>query len=126
MGTKFGDILPSKACHILPFHCLPDDTANGSHIGQKWPFLMAEKRCCKLISMQSVDVIWQLQCWAHCHIVLVTVTFLYCFGYWPACYMELIMILLMVLRIRVMMGIAILEHLAKFLMGTNAIVMTME
>jgi len=79
-----------------------------------------------LISMQSVDVIWQLQCWAHCHIVLVTVTFLYCFGHWPACYVELIMILVMVLRIRVMMGIAILEHLAKFLMGTNAIVMTME
>jgi len=40
--------------------------------------------------------------------------------------MELIMILVMVLRIRVMMGIAILEHLAKFTMGTNAIVMTME
>ena len=40
--------------------------------------------------------------------------------------MELIMILVMVLRIRVMMGIAILEHLAKFLMGTNAIVMITE
>jgi len=36
------------------------------------------------------------------------------------------MILVMVMRSRVMMGNAIMEHLAKFLMGTNAIVMTME
>jgi len=57
---------------------------------------------------------------------LVTVTFLYCFGRWPACYMELIMMLVMVLRLRVMMGIARFEHLAMFLMGTNAIVMIME
>jgi len=40
--------------------------------------------------------------------------------------MELIMMLVMVARIRVMMGIATFEHLAKFLMGTNAIVMIME
>ena len=72
--------------------------------------------------MQSVDVIWQLQCWPHCH-VLVTVTIFYCFGrHWPACYMELMMILVMVWRSRVMMGIAILEHFT----GTNAIVMIME
>ena len=75
--------------------------------------------------MQIVDLSWQLQCWPHCH-VLVTVTILYCFGHWPACYMELIMILVMVWRSRVMMGIAILEHLAKFFRGTNAIVMIME
>ena len=40
--------------------------------------------------------------------------------------MELIMMLVMVARIRVMMGIAMFEHLAMFLMGTNAIVMIME
>ena len=75
--------------------------------------------------MQIVDLSWQLQCWPHCH-VLVTVTILYCFGHWPACYMELIMILAMVWRSRVMMGIAILKHLAKFFTGTNAIVMIMK
>ena len=63
-----------------------------------------------------------MQCWAH----LVTVTFLYCFGHWPACYMELIMILVVVWRSRTMMGIAILDYLAKFLTGTNALVMIME
>ena len=40
--------------------------------------------------------------------------------------MELIMMLVMVLRLRVMMGIARFGHMAMFLMGTNAIVMIME
>jgi len=116
-------IVSSKARHVTCFchfiaslwwHCLWP--------GQKKPISNGRWKCWKLISMQSVDVIWQLQCWPHCH-VLVTVTILYCFGrHWPACYMELMMILVMVWRSRVMMGIAILEHFT----GTNAIVMIME
>ena len=92
-------------CHFIAN--LPGDIVY-RYMSQKMPISNGGCNCCKLISMQSVDVIWQLQCWTHCH-VLVTVTFLYCFGHWPACYMELIMILVMVWRSRDMMGIAILE-----------------
>lgn len=63
---KYGDMCRARLVtlhyiSLLPWwHCL-------------WPHgpkmtISNGRRCCKLISMQGVDVIWQLQCWAHCHV----------------------------------------------------------
>ena len=88
-----------------------------------------DNSCCKLISMQSIDVIWWLRYGRHSH-PQVTENFLSSFGHQPACYVDLDMMTVMVLVVLMVWAlvgtVAILMYLTRPPMGINAAVFIKE